>query len=156
PVVEHVVAHEIVEKTRDAIAKLRALRLELRQRLRETMCDLYVTAVQLLYELDIVVPGDGERGASVDHRHHESEHVGDSWPTVDQVADENRLGILGMTPDAAAILCITQLAEELLELGSASVNVADDIERPVVEFAVVPQRLSLDRNLGDLGFRLEH
>src|SRR5262249_55113146 len=83
-------------------------------------------------------------------------HVRNAWSAVDQVADEDRLSILWMTPDAAAVLCITQLAEELLDLGGASVNVADDIERPMVELAVVPQRLSLDRNLGDLGFRLEH
>ena len=39
---------------------------------------------------------------------------------------------------------IAQLLQQLFQFVAASVNVADDVKRAAVAFAIVPQRLSLD------------
>jgi hypothetical protein len=103
-----------------------------------------------------VVAGNAQRRAGLDHRLHEPHAVDDPWATVNEVADEDRLAPLGVRVCAVGSALVAELGEQLLELVVAAVNVADDVERPALLLAVVPERRARDRRRLDLLRRAEH
>ena len=56
-IVEHIVADEIVNEVRHLRAKLRRLRVKLRERLAQPVRDLHLPTPKLSHQLDIVVAG---------------------------------------------------------------------------------------------------
>src|SRR5574338_863155 len=72
--------------------------------------------------------------------------------TIDEIADEDHAAPSWMT---ARLRCvyrhdIPELVEQIVQLIAAAVNVADDVERPVIPPAIVPERLAHD--FGGIGF----
>ena len=93
-------------------------------------------------QLHVVVAGHAQGRAAVDHVAHEPQRVEDARPAVHQVADEDRLAALGVARRPARRRATCRRAaprprspsrrEQLLELVAAAVDVADDVERPVL------------------------
>jgi hypothetical protein len=88
PVVEDVVADELVDEVGDGRTDAGRRLLELRHRLGQPVRELHIAAAELAHELHVVVARDAEGGTRADHSHHEPQHVGRPRPAVDEVADE--------------------------------------------------------------------
>lgn len=145
PAVEDVVAHERVEKGRHLLHELRRLLLELRNRLGEPVGEAHVLPSELPLQLHVVVPRHAQRGAGLDHPHHEAEDAGRVGAAVDEIAEEDRLPAVRMAPFA-----VPEPRQERPKLRGAAVDVADDVERPRLSPPVVVERDPLDRRLFDL------
>jgi len=134
-VVEHGMADEALEEVADLVAKLRLLPVELLERLPQPVRDLHVATLELAHKLCVVVAGQADRGAGGGHRHDEPQHARRVRPAIAVVADEDRPAAVGrrhkLTVDGVA-----ELAEQGDELVAAAVDVADDVERPVLGAAV--------------------
>ena len=100
------------------------------------------------------------------HAPHEPHRVEDAGATVHEVAEEDRLAALGVGVQGAAgrgrpARCdrhglVPEPPEQRLKLVAAAVDIADDVEGPVLARPVVPERHPLDgRRLHLLG-RLHH
>src|SRR5262249_28013471 len=61
-----------------------------------------------------------------------------------------------MRPAGVAVLRVSELLEQCLQFVVTTVDVADDVERPVLALPVVPQRLPLKDGRIDFVLRLEH
>ena len=155
-VVEDVVADEAVQKLLHVGAELRRLLFEFRQRPVEPVRDGDVAPFELPLQLDVVVAGHAEGGAGLRHRHHRLQGVDDAWPAVHEVADEDGLSACRVCPRTAVVPLVPELLQQLFELVAAAVHVADDVERPGLALAVVPERLPLDDGRIDFFLRLEH
>ena len=102
-----------------------------------------------------MVARDAEGVAGVDHAHHQAQDAGAVGAAVDEVADEARptaLGVLRVDRPALRVAgeAVAQVGQQLLELGPAAVDVADDVERAVVVAPVVVLLLVHDRGGLDL------
>src|SRR5262249_4122117 len=75
---------------------------------------------------------------------------------IDQISNENSLAPTTMRPAGVAVPGVSELLEEILQFVAAAVNVADDVERPVLPLPVVPQRLPLKDGRIPLVLRLEY
>jgi hypothetical protein len=95
-----------------------------------------------LTELVLVVARDAQGVAGADHAHDQAQHPGAVRPAVDEISDEHRPATVGVGGvDRPALLVadelVAELGEQLLELGAAAVDVADDVERAGVVAPVV-------------------
>src|SRR5258706_1775701 len=120
------------------------------------MRDLHVLSAQLLQELHIVIAGDTKGSTSGHHRHDKSQRFGNLWPTVDQVADEDRFATVRrrhveLVP--ALLNRIAEMRQQAEQFVQAAVHVADDVERSMLMPQVVPERLTLDDKTFEI-FRL--
>ena len=95
-IVEHVMAHEVVDELGDALEEILRLAGELRQRFREAVRDLNVAPAELAHELHVVIARHAQRRAAGDGVHRELEHLGDFRPSIHEVADEDELAALRM------------------------------------------------------------
>src|SRR5262249_60622795 len=111
-------------------------------------------------QLHVVVPGKEGRAVGGGHVHPEPQDARNLGAAVDEIAQEDRLSPLGMTRRRAAVAVrrdlVAELLEELHELVEAAMDVADDVEGPVLVLPVIPERLALDGNGVDLLGRREH
>jgi hypothetical protein len=148
-VVEDVVAHEAIEEGCHLGAEFLGFGRELLDGLGEAVGDLHISAAELLRQLDVVIAGDADGGAGLDHAHGEAEHRRDFGAAVDEVADEDRFATGGRN-DAFAVGLVAEASEETEQLVVAAVDVADDIEGAVFVLAVVPEGLALDGSALDL------
>ena len=80
PVVEHEVAHQSFEELGRLQTERLGLGLELLERVGEAVRHLDVRSLQGADELPLVVPGNAERGARLDHRHHGARTAGVAGP----------------------------------------------------------------------------
>lgn len=95
---------------------------------------LDLAALQVTAELVLVVARHTQRMPGSHHAHHQTQHSGAVRPAVDEVADEDCRTALGMhgvhgPAECVAHQLIAQPAEQGLQLGTAAVDVADDVER---------------------------
>jgi hypothetical protein len=149
-VVEHVVAHQIIDERGDAFAEGSGGRGELIDGFLQTVAELHVLAAQLPEQLGLVVARNAERVTGLYHRHHQAEHLGNLRAPIDQVAEEDRLapfGVLAHDGSAGFLQRIAQLHEQRGQLHVTTVDVADDVERSVLVAEVVPERLAHDRDV---------
>jgi hypothetical protein len=155
--VEHVVAHEPVEKPGDLLDELRRLLFQLGHGLREAVGQADLPAAELADEPHVVVAGHAEGRPGAHHPHHQPQDIGRVGAAVDQVPDEDRLPALGR-PDVITALghLVPEALEEFDQLFVAPVHVADDVERAALVFEVGPQPLALDRRRGHLFRRREY
>ena len=80
-----------------------------------------------------MVPRQADRGAGVGHRHHQLQHTGRVGAAIAVVADEHSAASVGRRGRyAIGGELVAELAQQLTELGVTAVNVADDVERPVL------------------------
>jgi hypothetical protein len=125
--VQHVVRDQVVDEVHDRLPELRRLSFELGQGFRKAVRDLDVLAAQLAQELHLVIAGDAERGAGLDQLHDDPEDARDVWTSIDKVAEEDELATIRMP---GCVDVVAQRPEQGLELGAASMDVADDVEGP--------------------------
>jgi hypothetical protein len=97
-------------------------------------------------------PRDGQRAPALDHTHDELQDLGRGRPAVDEVAEEDGLAPVGV----AQRVVVAERAQQRRQLVEAAVDVADDVERPVLVPLVVVQRLARDLDRVDLLHRLQH
>ena len=98
------------------------------------------------------LPGTHKAVPAFTDSQHETNHVGNFWPTINQVADEHELASFGMlyviSQSSVAVASLTdkisKLGQQIFELIKASMNVTDDVERAVLLFEVIPKRLTDD------------
>ena len=121
------------------------------------MRDLHVPPIQLADQLHIVVSGNTQSRAGLDHAHRQPENGDDLRPTVHQIPQEDHLAPLRVgylepiIPFLRLFLLhlVTQFAEECPEFVVTAVDIPDDRERPMFVPPVVPERLPLDLRLLD-------
>src|SRR5205085_2092984 len=87
-VIEYQMADETVDEVSDLLRELGWLIRELRQRLRQPVTLRDVPSLQGAQQLGLMVAGDAQGVAGVDHAHHEAQHRGRRRAAVDEVADE--------------------------------------------------------------------
>ena len=92
-------------------------------------------------QFHIVIARNAVRATRFAHRHHNVQNIDHARPSIHQIAHKNRLAIL-VTPHAAVIRRVFQFLPASFQFVAAAVNIADDIERPVFAFAIIPQRLA--------------
>src|ERR1051325_7497139 len=142
-VVQNVMTDETVDEVSNVFLQLGWLLVQLFERLGETVCDLNVATAQLAHQLRVVISRDGERVARLRHVHDELQHFRNLWTTIDEVAEKDCLASFGMAAFELRRDLVPEVREERVQLVEAAVNVADDVEWSVIEFAVVPEWLSL-------------
>ena len=141
--VEHGVADETVDEGSDLVSELLRLGGELRHRLRQSVAERHVLAVERALELVLVVPRDAHGRAGADHVHDEAKDRGRGGAPVDEVAEEDGLPSVRVAGIEAAIIDgPTEPPEEVDQLAVASVDVADDVERTGLVSPVRPQALA--------------
>ncbi len=161
-VVQNVMTDESIEEPNDRFrasgSRFLGKRVELVQRGGKPMGDPDVLAPELFLELDVVVPRDAERRPCRDHVHHKRQDVQDPIATVDKIAHEHCLPTKGMAINQPSgnsgprlfRLLVTQTHEQFFELIAASMDIADDVEGPVIGCFVVPKRNALDHGVSHL------
>ena len=89
--IQHIVAHQPVEKSRNLVTKRGRLLLQLRQRISQPVRDLHRLATQLAHQFQVVISRHTERCPCRDHPHHQAQDGRDLRPAINQVAEEDRL-----------------------------------------------------------------
>ena len=131
-------AHESAEEFRDAVFKFLALRLQLGDCFVDAVGRGNLFAAQVLYQLDVVVAGNGNRAAAVNHIHDQTQHVRAARTSVAEVAEEGSLASLGVDERPVFVADVAQSEKQLFQLVAAAVNVPDDVEGSVLVLFVVP------------------
>jgi hypothetical protein len=117
------------------------------------MSDAHVFAAQLSEQLHIMVAGDAEGGADVDHIPYQTQAVDDARPAIDQIANEHRLSTIRMSVTELGpawrrrINCsrlIAELEKQLLQFITASMDIANEIERAMFVPPIVPEGCPLN------------
>src|SRR5580658_6579903 len=88
---KHVVAYQAVEKRFYLGPKLGSLRLQLSQRLSQTVCYLYVSARKHTQQFYVVVARYADTGSGIDHSHHQPEYIRRVRPSIYKISQENGL-----------------------------------------------------------------
>ena len=129
-------------------------RFELLQRFGKAVRDLHVASAQLAQQLHVVIAGDTERAPRLDHPHHYPQHPRNVGTAIHQVAKEDHLAPIRMA--AASPGSYPSFSSSCLQLAPTAVNVADDVERTVIAFAIAPKRLPFDGQRFDCLGRIEN
>jgi hypothetical protein len=104
-------------------------------------------------QLDLVVPRQTECRTVGHHAHGQAQNSRRGRSPVDQVAQEEHPPALRVTSRRGLRRdVVTEQGQQLDELGVATVDVTDDVERTGVGSSVVPQRLSFEAGRLDLLF----
>src|SRR5256886_14968364 len=162
-VVQHIVADQPVEELRGALFESRGLLAQLTERLRQTMCDLYIPALEGADQLLLMVARHTQRSAGGNRAHHQSQHSRGVGAAVDQVAEKDQLSAgrrrdmvlraidaVGLNRDV-----VPEGAEQATKFVQASMDIADDVERSMLIASVYPERLTLHDGRIDGVFRLQ-
>ena len=167
--IEDVVTHQAIEEVRqrlaERLARLGRQRLDLRERVGQAVRDLHVLAPELPQQLHVVVAGDAQGRAAVDHVAHQPHGVEDAGAAVHQIADEYgltalRMGEIAIAPQGIGVpqpdRRVAEPPEQLLQLVATAVNVADDVKGAAFPGSIVPQGHALDDGGFHLFRRLQH
>jgi hypothetical protein len=106
-----------------------------------------------------MIAGDCERTSGCDHVHDEPQDARRIRTAVDQITDEDRAAPIGMFAHRATTALVRDIAKQIeqsLQLLAAAVDVADDVERPVVCAPVAPQTLAHDHCSRDAFLGMQH
>ena len=123
---------------------------ELLQRFSQSMSDLHILSAQLSQQLHVVISRNAKRNSLCNHRHHKVQCLDDLGSTIDKIPKKQEFPIwrrhyaAGRGSDL-----ISQLLQQFDQLVITSMHVANDVERPAIILAIIPQRLALDRNCFD-------
>src|SRR4029077_20282406 len=140
-------ADEPIEEPGDFALEFRGLGLKLRNGIGESVRHLHVLAPQLLKQLHVMVAGNTDCGSGCDHPHYESQYLGNLRAPIYQITKEDCLSPLGhpdLMPIAVLLDRITKGRHQFQEFIEASMNIADDVEGPVLISAIRPHRLPHD------------
>src|SRR5689334_2894979 len=90
-----------------------------------------------------MIAGDAECITPIDHVHRQTQYVRNSWTAIDKISQEDHLATFRMLRLNFRDL-VAELAEKQMEFVKTTVDVADDVEWPMLMFEIVPERLPLD------------
>ena len=157
PAVEHGVADEIVDERSHVAAERVGLGRQLAHRLGQPVAERDVAPVERPLQLVLVVAGNAQRHARADHGHNQPQ---DRWrrrAAVDEVAKEHGLAPLGVTRVVAVVGDRpAELTKQIDQLGVATVDVTDDVERPGLVAPIRPEPLAHYVGAVDLLDAVEH
>jgi len=109
------------------------------------------------HELDVVVARYAQRAAFLRAVDDKPNNLGHPGSAIDEVADEEHPSALRMGPRAGgAGVGISQFVQKGGQLVVAAVHVTDNVKRPAVMTAVVPERGALDGRSFDRIGGIEH
>jgi hypothetical protein len=94
-----------------------------------------------------VISRYAERGSRLDHPHDDPEDTRDVGASIDKVTEEDDLASIRMLGSACIV---AQPLEQRLEFGSASMDVANDVEGSMIASPIIPERLAFDGRLLNL------
>src|SRR5262249_6831798 len=151
--VEHIMRHPVIDKIDDLGFELGRFGLELGERLREPVGDFDLTAAKFAHQLDVVVSGNAERRAGLDQRHHDAQHARRVRTAINEIAEKHSLAAVRMTQLSKIV---AQAGQQGFELGTATVNVADNIEWPRILTAIAPERLPFHGGRFNLFGRMQY
>src|SRR5207247_10585544 len=143
----HVVAHEVIQKAQGSTFELWRHFLELREGLGKPMGHAHILSLELFHQLDVVVSRNAQGTSSLNHVHDELKDTGNIGPEVDKVPQEDRFSP-GRRTDAVAraaqTICpaldlVPELREEGQKLVQAPVDIANDVEGPMLFLQIVPE-----------------
>ena len=89
----------------------------------------------------LVVAEHGERRAGLEHGAHQAQRGANLGAAIEEVTDEDRRAL--RVPPGASVLPVTHAAQQLLELGSMAVDVADEVEHQGVTLLKQPTEKDL-------------
>src|ERR1700756_5300748 len=105
-----------------------------------------------------MVAGYTECRPRFNHTHHQCQNFGNLRPTINQVAEEDRLSAFGCYDLMRPTVLLYRIAKgrhQFAQFIEATVNVADDVERPMLGASVRPHRLPHDFESIEFLWRLE-
>ena len=150
-------ADQPIKEIAGLLAELVALCLELLERLCEPVGDLDISSFELPCELDVVVPGQADRRAGCRHAHDQPQDRRGVGPAVAVVAHEHGApSVRRRDRDSIRADDVAELRKQSHELGVTTVDVSDDVERPMLGATVRPKRGPGDLDRRDLLQRVEH
>src|SRR5260221_11559070 len=106
------------------------------------MCDLNILTFEFAQQFNIMIAGYAECCSRYDHAHYQPKHCWDVWSTIHQIAYKDSCSTHWGIDGVAVSYLITKFVQQCAKLIVATVNIANDIERPVFAFQVVPQRFT--------------
>src|SRR5688572_17238061 len=93
-------ADQTVQKIGELSAKriqdLARQNVNLSQRICQAVSNLDVLAPQLPHELHVVIAGNAEGGAALDHVPYQTDHIENSWTAINQIAHKDGLATFWM------------------------------------------------------------
>ena len=78
------------------------------------------------HRIDFVVSKDGQGAAGFDHRAYRSQHLADLWPSVDEIAQKDRLAPVRM-PKGTPFPGVTKCSQKRHEFVRMAVDVSNDV-----------------------------
>src|SRR5438270_12666061 len=106
------------------------------------MCDLDLLTPNSAHELNVMIARNAESRSSIDHSFHKLNDLWDFRPTIDQIPNENCFPSGWRLCSTVLISCIAELFQQLQQLVITTMDVADNVERPMLMVQIVPQRLA--------------
>src|SRR5262249_53153514 len=94
-----------------------------------------------------------ERRAGLDQRHHDAQHARRVRTAINEIAEKHSLAAVRMTQLSKIV---AQAGQQGFELGTATVNVADNIEWPRILTAIAPERLPFHGGRFNLFGRMQY
>src|SRR5579863_10219463 len=99
------------------------------------MCDLHILAAQFLQQLHVMVSGHTECRPRFNHTHDEFQNFRNLRPTINQVAEEDRLSAFRRYDSMLPAVPVYRIAEgrhEFPQFIEATMNVTNDVERSMI------------------------
>ena len=146
--VEHEVAHQLVDEAHDFAAKFGGAFGYLVEGSGKAVGALHLAALQGAQQAGVVVAGHAQGGACFHHIHDPFQDSRDIGAAVGQVAEEHGFAA-GRRGDLGSVDCVAQFFEQGSQFGGTAVHVADDIEGAGFVAAVGPQFVAVDAEAGD-------
>ena len=138
PIIKNQVADQFINKGRDGLLKILALRLQLLQSLSQPMSNAHITPFELLDQLHIMVAGHAKAGSRLHRRHTQPKYIGHLRAPVYKVTEKNQAPPLGMA-QAVSTNYIAEFIQKLKQFIVTAVDVADNVERSFLVLAIVPE-----------------
>ena len=151
--VQNVMRDQAIDEFRRGLDKLLGFSVQLLQRLGKAVRDLHIASAQFAQQLHLVIAGDTDCAPRLDHPHRYPQHPRNVGTAIHQVAEEHYLAPIRMAPRRRVV---PQLLQQLLQLAPTAVNIADDVERTVITFAIAPKRLPFDGQRFDCLGRIQN
>ena len=163
PVVQHIMAHQALEKGDHLFREARRLGRDLVQAFGQPVAELHLVPPERPQELDLVIPRYTQRMSRRGHGHGHTEHVRYARSPINEIAEKDdpapgrrrdpvvrRAGGVALHGHGVA-----EAREQGAEFVETSVDIADNVEWAVLGAAIGPEPLPFDGSCLDLLRRRE-
>src|ERR1043165_6195521 len=132
-------AHQVIYEFGHPIAEVFRLAGRWRQRLGGPVGDLYVATSEFAHEFHVVITRHAQRRTGRNGIHHQLEYLRNLWSTIHEVANEHDFPAIGrLNRERGFIHAISKFSKEVNQFIKTAVDIADDIEWPVLVLQIVP------------------